>query len=605
MSYPSFLKSIWDKVDYPKFLDKDEILPDYLPILNNLLCELCKGVFLNPVVTIDNRIFCEGCLDLALEDPERKDQVISHSYDLPEFKVKCPRKCNWEGPYKELISHLNGNCGLLIPLDEESQKLAEIKLNSFSKNESPRKLKEDKVLVPNEYNKSNEKSSILFLQERYENLQNEFKRLELAYQDDIKTIVYSMNKRLNKMENFIRGKFKAYDTYDEVNLLSDKEETKQVNYNNNKNNSYYNNESSTNNRRFIQKNVKPLPKKDKSNESISWGSLNFDDFIEDQEEIVKKPKRKYHRKSQENDIFEDKKLISASIDPPPKKKRGRPPKKKIEENFENKNEFIYSNDNIQAYFGESLDTLKNEEKEFLKYGEEKEFTDLKTNQEKLHNQEEIKFAKKRERPEQEKNSSGEEEIFLIHKKPKKILLPINDEGSKTSLDTENISAGISVDGLKATCNASNKNSHLFVFSKHKLEIDKDCEWKIILNEYTYGWIGLGACVKEIVINNEYKFTSPNKDFYHGNFLISSNGFSWNSNVPNENNKKIQMIPKFSKGLEISFSYSCLEKSLNIKFNDFSFTLNNVLSDPRRGVSLVPCVLFINPGDSVEFNFLNN
>ncbi len=39
-----------------------------------------------------------------------------------------------------------------------------------------------------------------------------------------------------------------------------------------------------------------------------------------------------------------------------------------------------------------------------------------------------------------------------------------------------------------------------------------------------GWIGIGICLKNLIVNSSYKFNYTQN--YHGSYLISANGFSW-------------------------------------------------------------------------------
>ncbi len=123
-------------------------------------------------------------------------------------------------------------------------------------------------------------------------------------------------------------------------------------------------------------------------------------------------------------------------------------------------------------------------------------------------------------------------------------------------------------------------------------------WKFILDTKS-NWISVGVCIKEIVVKNKYKFTNSASDnkLLHSFFGVSSNGFTWNKNVPNENNKKKDGL-KFSYNQEISFFYNASDLNLTIKIDNHNIILTKVFADEYT--QLVPCVVFSKNGDSVTY-----
>lgn len=154
-------------------------------------------------------------------------------------------------------------------------------------------------------------------------------------------------------------------------------------------------------------------------------------------------------------------------------------------------------------------------------------------------------------------------------------------------------------GNKAFCNIISKNEHKFVFAN--INLQRDAIWQVVINE-RIAWMAFGICRKDIVITNNYKFTACSivKGYEHGCFLISSNGFIWNNNVNDENNKKLEKpIPIiFLKGDIINLKYNSEQEELEISFQNFNFTLTKV-SCPDKTM-LAPCAIFMNYGDSVSF-----
>jgi hypothetical protein len=295
---------------------------------------------------------------------------------------------------------------------------------------------------------------------------------------------------------------------------------------------------------------------------------------------------------------------------PFKRKRGRPPKNRNPELNPSTN-YVSQNRNkkkiskcgekiFRKFTRENFEMSQNQDTNIFTHAEKKFSQELDMNKNGHVNDRDLDMMMEEELLDLDEDNF---EQFPDEEIPEVESIPVNDPSSKETLDTVNISKGITVNGLTASCTMSNKQTHLFLFSNYKIEPDKNVSWKVTLLDYTYGWIAIGACIKEVIISNQYKFSSQNKDFYHGNFLISSNKFSWNANVPSENNLSLPDLPIFHKGMEIIISFDHEARTLNFKIKDYSLTLNNILTHPKKGVSLVPCVLFLNMGDTVEFQFL--
>lgn len=43
-----------------------------------------------------------------------------------------------------------------------------------------------------------------------------------------------------------------------------------------------------------------------------------------------------------------------------------------------------------------------------------------------------------------------------------------------------------------------------------------------------GWIGIGVCLRNKIVANNYKFTY--ESLGHGSYMLSSNGYTWSSSV---------------------------------------------------------------------------
>ena len=112
------------------------------------------------------------------------------------------------------------------------------------------------------------------------------------------------------------------------------------------------------------------------------------------------------------------------------------------------------------------------------------------------------------------------------------------------------------------------------------------------------WVCIGVCLKELVKENNFKFTNlQNNDEKKSFFGISSNGFIWNRNNEFQNNKRYDNM-KFLMDQIVHFSYSLKDMSLKITVNNNDVVLNGVFAENE--MKLVPCVVFLRNGDSVKF-----
>jgi hypothetical protein len=170
-----------------------------------------------------------------------------------------------------------------------------------------------------------------------------------------------------------------------------------------------------------------------------------------------------------------------------------------------------------------------------------------------------------------------------------------------TIDTLDISKGIIVNVNNAICSPTYpKSEHRFAMTNNILN-DMKCEWKVIVKNITGKWLGIGVCLKELVVSNKFKFVGIKQNFVHGTFMISTNGYSWNSNNIEENDVIIKNFPQLRCGDEVGFKYDYETEELDIIIGNFKITLHDVCYP--RGEYLVPFVLFINPGDEVSFSKL--
>jgi hypothetical protein len=172
---------------------------------------------------------------------------------------------------------------------------------------------------------------------------------------------------------------------------------------------------------------------------------------------------------------------------------------------------------------------------------------------------------------------------------------------ENTFDQLNISKGIQIQNSKAICLNNNKAEHRFAFCN--INLNRNVEWKVTINPYSAGWLALGICIKDHVIANKFRFVYNSPNFNHSFFGISTNGYLWNANNNRENNNYICNFPHITKGEVVYFKYLIEEKEILYKFSDNKFS--GKISDvyPPKNSSICPCVIFLNSGDEVVVEFI--
>jgi hypothetical protein len=113
---------------------------------------------------------------------------------------------------------------------------------------------------------------------------------------------------------------------------------------------------------------------------------------------------------------------------------------------------------------------------------------------------------------------------------------------------------------------------------------------------------LGVCIRDLVINNKFKFSRGlDTGTSNGCYLLSSNGYTWNCSVNEENNFKLENMPKIQNEDMIYFTYYHVDHKLEISFKDFNVILTSIVSNSGP---LVPCVIFLSYEDEVTFIMQN-
>jgi hypothetical protein len=134
----------------------------------------------------------------------------------------------------------------------------------------------------------------------------------------------------------------------------------------------------------------------------------------------------------------------------------------------------------------------------------------------------------------------------------------------------------------------NKDTYTYLFLNH--DLTNTIRWRI--SGDLSSTFSLGVCMKELVTHRNFKFTPMT----HSSFLLSMNGFTWNTNNEAENNHQIN-LRKNEKYNSVEVKYSHSNRSLTYYVNNEKvLTLTNV--SPNDGYSLVPCCVFKEDGDEI-------
>ena len=206
-----------------------------------------------------------------------------------------------------------------------------------------------------------------------------------------------------------------------------------------------------------------------------------------------------------------------------------------------------------------------------------------------------------------KRDQNDTDISIIKKEIKKEPLSEEDSSSENNnnnnienleyYQNDSLSDKIIIKGAYARCNSKNKE-FLFVFCNYTISK------KRIKNIFTFSifpsslWIGLGLCDKDLLKENNMKLSTQ---INNGLFIVSTNGYTWNSNVLSQNEKQIpKFIPMLIKE-DITFEYKKETKELIYSFgNRFTGKLINVY--PTKSKKLTACIVFMNENDEVKFSF---
>lgn len=169
----------------------------------------------------------------------------------------------------------------------------------------------------------------------------------------------------------------------------------------------------------------------------------------------------------------------------------------------------------------------------------------------------------------------------------------NNKQTKGSVfDIVHLPKGIVYLENKAKCISTN-HQHIFVYFKISHDMNPTViHWKIKFVSAEC-WIASGMCDKEKVIVNDGKLYTKSLIKNHGAFLLSSNGYTWNTNVPEQNNKNL-FCPFINSGDIVDFTFHPFQRELHIKHGIFNTVLTNI-----TGNDLTGCIVFLHAKTEIE------
>ena len=171
---------------------------------------------------------------------------------------------------------------------------------------------------------------------------------------------------------------------------------------------------------------------------------------------------------------------------------------------------------------------------------------------------------------------------------------------------------IQINANKAKLVSNEFSQQLFLFSSTDIncydksyDINSYVKWTINLLTCS-SWLGIGICDKTQVVMNGLKFNPIKKDNYNnGVFLLSSNGYIWNSNNSTQNN--IQINETLNEGDSVTFKYIPFKKQLQFQIKPASLSPREQVTEslddvfPSKGDTLTPCIIFLHPLDEIEIS----
>ncbi len=110
----------------------------------------------------------------------------------------------------------------------------------------------------------------------------------------------------------------------------------------------------------------------------------------------------------------------------------------------------------------------------------------------------------------------------------------------------------------------------------------------------YGYIGLGVCYKEDIIEKNYRYVET---LHHSSYVMCTDGNIWNCSNINENGIYLDNLRQIDEGDEITMNYCHIKKTLKLSYNKINITMSKV--DSKILKTLTPCLIFQYPGDEIE------
>ncbi|CAD8083564.1 unnamed protein product [Paramecium primaurelia] len=154
-------------------------------------------------------------------------------------------------------------------------------------------------------------------------------------------------------------------------------------------------------------------------------------------------------------------------------------------------------------------------------------------------------------------------------------------------------ANIKISGLNlfAEQKASESNGQRFIICQPCIPKNGIYKFGFKVTKYA-GWIGIGVCHRELIVNANFKFNYTN--IGHGSYLISNNAYLW-SHLQKDLNSAHKSFD-FGVGDIIIIEVDIPKKKITWSKKD---TQLNITMNLDTSQDLYPCANLCSPGDTVE------
>ena len=583
---------------YPQFLSPDNVI-DKTEEIDNFLCCLCHGIVCEPVFDKSCHLFCKRCIKLHLSKnnkcpidnnllkfEELTDMILIQTL-LNNKKIYCNHKkegCNWNGFYKDYKTHLNTEClkeCLYCSNEGCSQKILRENYNEHLKKCSFRKVLCNECKIEILHNKLEEHKKIC---------------------PKIKINCPHCKKSLQResIENHIKNE--CPNTLIECNFkkYGCNEKYKRIEFNNKMKENIEKHFLLGMN--YLEDNIKKL------NNDIE----NFNKYKKDTEKTLNDYMVSMTQIANNFTVLNNRINALEGIVKMDNNMMNNSYLGKKRKNIINNSNFIHNNYNIEeGEINNNNNNNKDDNSHNNNYRNNHFFEDqvpfssnLYVNNNNVNNNN----INNNINNNNNNNNLYHKDFQNKHTNNNNNYNIFNNNNSNSIFDLNHLAKGLSIyEHNKIFLKESKTLSHKYVFLNNQFDIyykdQKEKSFKVKIPTDTV-WFAFGLCDKEKVISNKEIFSSENKNFNNGSFLVSTNGFSWNCANEFENNKEIT-FPKSRSGFyKVVFSPKNKELNFYENNNMIPFTVLHMVTPVTGNTKLTPCLVFLHEGDGCEVNIEN-